>query len=186
MTSGMRKRPSVGFVLVFLTYVLVVAFFVFGFSVPDLDRVWTLHHFLKIGSIERLDPVDKALLDVAMKRHTRLTGALLGGNEIGIVSAQMDGWISTPTATVLRTAKANEYRAVIVDVQTPEDLLPFEIHLTADGWNRQLKVVRHGRFEITLPPGKGYPEIIEVVLSGQKFSADQSLLGVRLSFEASK
>jgi hypothetical protein len=186
MTNGIRKRPSFGFLIVCATYILVVVFFAFGFTTPDLDRVWTLHHFLKIGHIEQLDVEDRVLLDNAIKRHTKLTNALLGGEEIGIISAHMDGWISTPVATLLRTAKAEKFRAITVDVQTPEDLLPFEIKVKAKGWKKEVKLKNHGRIEIELPAVDGTPEIIEVFLTGQEFSADQSLLGVRLSFEESR
>ena len=186
MSNGLRKHPSVGFIAVCITYILVAAFFFWGFKTPDLDRVWTLHHLLKIGEMEKLGGEDKAILDSTMKRHEQLTEALLGGGDIGIISAHMDGWISTPTATLLRTTDSKDYPTININVQTPEDLLPLELHVNSNSWNKQLEVKNHGEFKVDLPPLSGHPEIIEVVLKGRKFEADQSLLGVRLSFEESR
>jgi hypothetical protein len=51
LRPGRRRRPSSGFVAVCATYVLAAAFLVWGFATPDLDRVWALHHELKIGKL---------------------------------------------------------------------------------------------------------------------------------------
>ena len=182
MTSR-RKVPSIGFVAVCLTYCLVVAFFLWGFSTPDLDRVWTLHHVLKTGEMTELEPNDRKLLTDAMHRHQRLTSALLGGDDIGIISAHAQGWIATPHVTILRTIKSKEYTAIFIDAQTPEDLLPFTIRVEGDGWQDKVKVEKHGRYQVGIPEIKGVPEIIEVELLGRDFEADPSALGIHLSFE---
>ena len=129
MSNGLRKRPSIGFVAVCLTYVLVAAFFLWGLKTPDLDRVWTLHHLLKIGEMEKLGKEDEDILARSMNRHEQLTEALLGGREIGIISSHMDGWISTPTATLLRTTDSKSFGAIDIYAQTPKDLLPLEIEI---------------------------------------------------------
>ena len=77
--------------------------------------------------MEKLGEEDKAIINETMKRHSQLTEALLGGHKIGIISSHIDGWISTPTATILRTKKSKNYSSIKVNVQTPEDLLPFDI-----------------------------------------------------------
>ncbi len=185
MTSR-RKLPSSGFVAVCLTYCLVAAFFLWGFSTPDLDRVWTLHHVLKTGDMTRLPPGDKKLLKDAMHRHERLTGALLGGDDIGIISAHAEGWIATPHVTILRTTKSKKYTAIFIDAQTPRDLLPFMIRIEGDGWKDKVQVEKHGRYQVGIPAIKGVPEIIEVKLKGQDFEADPSALGIHLSFEGKR
>ncbi|MCP4679362.1 MAG: hypothetical protein GY854_28505 [Deltaproteobacteria bacterium] len=182
MTSR-RKRPSIGFIAVCLTYCLVVVFFLFGFSTPDLDRVWTLHHVLKTGEMTRLEIRDKRLLTDAMYRHKQLTSALLGGDEIGIISAHAEGWVATPCVTVLRTTKSKKFTAISIDVQTPKDLLPFSIVVEGAGWKEKLDVKKHGRYQISIPEITSVPEIIEVKMKGRDFGADPSALGMHLSFK---
>jgi len=164
------------------TYVLVAAFFVWGFSTPDLDRVWTLHHELKIGKLGKLKAGDRALLEDCMARHPRLALDLLDNVEIGIISAHSEGWIATPTATILRTTEAGKYQSLILEVQTPRDLLPYRLVVKGRGWEKTREVGEQGRLEIDLPPVPETPEIIEVRMRGQSFEPDPSILGVRVGF----
>ena len=183
MKASLPKRPSVGFVAVCLTYCLVAAFFLWGFSTPDLDRVWTLHHLLKTGELDRLTPKDREILSDAVVRHESLAGALLNGAEIGIISAQLDGWIATPCVTLLRTRQSGRFHSISMDVQTPQDLMPFSIVVKGDGWKEKLEVKKHGRFEIDMPAPRDAPEIVEVILKGSDFEADPSVLGIKMTFE---
>ena len=182
MTSR-RILPSVGFVAVCLTYCLVVAFFVWGFFTPDLDRVWTLHHVLKTGDMTRLEPDDKKLLKDAMHRHERLTTALLGGDDIGIISAHTEGWIATQCVTILRTTKSKKFRTIFIDAQTPKDLLPFSIRIEGGSWKEKLDIEEHGRYQVSIPEIAGVPEIIEIKLKGRDFGADPSAIGIHMGFE---
>jgi len=176
------RWPSWGFLAVCATYSLVAAFFIWGFSTPDLDRVWALHHQLKIGKLDRLKAADRALLEDCMARHAELARDLMDGDDIGIVSANSDGWIATPTATILRTGKAGKYRALGLEIQTPRDLLPYRIEVRGRGWTKKLEVAEQGISEIDLPDPPETPEVIEVFMRGQSFEPDPSVLGVRLRF----
>lgn len=183
MKVSLPKRPSVGFVAVCLTYCLVAAFFLWGFSTPDLDRVWTLHHLLRTGELDRLTPEDRAIFSNAIVRHESLARVLLDGAEIGIESAHLDGWIATPCITLLRTGQSGRFPSISMDVQTPQDLMPFSIVVKGNGWKKKLEVKKHGRFEIDLPEPPDAPEIIEMILKGTDFEADPSVLGIKITFE---
>jgi hypothetical protein len=177
------RWPSLGFVAVCATYVLVAAFFIWGFSTPDLDRVWTLHHELKIGRLQKLKAGDRALLEDCMAHHSQLARDLLDGEDIGIISANSDGWIVTPTATVLRTERAGRYRSLALDIQTPRDMLPYRIVVRGSGWEIAQEVGEQGQLEIDLPPPPKTPEVIELRMRGQSFEPDPSILGVRVGFK---
>jgi hypothetical protein len=177
------KWPSLGCLAVCTTYILVAAFFIWGFSTPDLDRVWTLHHQLKIGKLEKLKAADRALLEDCMARHAELARDLMDGDEIGIISAHSDGWIATPTATVLRTGKAERYRAMVLEIQTPRDLLPCHVEIRGRGWKERVEVDEQGVQEVDLPDPPKTPEVIEVRMRGQSFEPDPSVLGVRIRFK---
>jgi len=176
------RWPSPGCLAVCTTYVLVAAFFIWGFSTPDLDRVWTLHHELKIGKMEKLKAGDRALLEECMARHSGLARDLLDNAEIGIISAHSEGWIATPTATILRTTNSEKYRSLILEVQTPRDLLPYRIIVRGRGWEETREVDEQGRLEIDLPPVPQAPEVVEVRMRGRSFEPDPSILGVRVGF----
>ncbi len=175
-------RPSVGFVGVCLSYALVAAFVLWGFSTPDLDRVWTLHHLLKTGQQWELDRGDRELLGRAMARHPELGRDLIDRAEIGIISAHDEQWIATPTVTIVRTAESERFRVIKVDVQTPQDLLPIAIIAKGKGWRHEQLVERQQPIRIELPPPPETAELIELELRGQGVEADPSVLAMRLSF----
>lgn len=178
-----RRAPSLGFVTVCATYLGVAAFLAWGLRAPDLDRVWTLHHQLKVGEIGAPRGQERELLRGALLRHGELAHALLSGAEIGLISAHSDGWITTPEATVIRTSAARE-RLLRLDVETPRDLLPFEVDVNGGDFRKQLAVTRHGTYDIPLPAPRRPAELIIVRLKGRGLRDDPSVLGVRISFTA--
>ncbi len=181
MRERRRAKPSVGFVAVCIVHVLAISFFVWGFGTPPLDRVWTLHHLLKIGATEQLDPDDKALLQSAMTRHERLAENLIGDGQVGIISAHMDGWVETRWVTIIRTPEATE-RTIELDVQTPKDVLPFSLKVYGNNWNKSIDITKQGFVEIAVPKPPGTPEIIELHFKGEGMESDPSVLGTKIRF----
>lgn len=176
-------RPSVGFCLVALTYGLTVAFFAWGLSTPPLDRIWRLHHELKIGRVYDLSRDDRELLLAAMSRHGKLATALLSSGEIGIVSAHRDGWIDTPSVTIIRTPRAAAVTGIVLDVQTPPQHIPYDLELHGLGWVQKRRIEERGLARLELPPPSAQPELITLKLVGPGLRADPSSLGVRVTFD---
>lgn len=177
------QRPSVGFSLVVVTYALSIAFFAWGLSTPPLDRVWQLHHELKIGRIYKLPKEDRTLLLDAMRRHPALAGALLDAGQVGIISAHRDGWIDTPHVTIIRTPRSPASQRLLLDVQTPPQYIPYEIEIDGSGWERELEVYARGPLSVELPPPPAFPELITVKIKGDELRADPSSIAVRLTFD---
>jgi hypothetical protein len=186
MTPARSRLPSFGFVAVVSMYTLVVAFFAWGFSTPDLDRVWTLHHKLKIGKIGKLNRGDRETLLRTAARHPRLARSLLSDRDaergIGLVSAHGDGWLETPEATVLRTGESTEYRSMVFDIQCSEKRIPFTIEVRSDGWEKKIPVSKQGIERLKLPAVTD-TEIITIEVKGRGFRADPSVLAIRVDFE---
>lgn len=176
------RRPSLGFSLVVLTYGLTLAFFAWGLSTPPLDRVWLLHHELKVGRVYKLAKEDRELLLSAMARHPALAAALLPAGQTGIISANRDGWIDTPHATIIRTPRSAAAR-IVLDIQTPPQHIPYEIEVDGTGWEREITIHARGVTLIDLPAPPPVPELITIKLKGDELRADPSSLGVRVTFD---
>jgi hypothetical protein len=176
-----RKHPSAGFFAVCATYFGVAAFLLWGLSTPTLDRAWRLHHELKLGLRGAPKQDDLGRLRDALERYPSLAGALLPEGEIGLISAEREGWLETPEATILRTAEAKP-RLMRIEVGTPIDLLPFAIDVEGEGFERRVHAKDHGVLEVTLPPTNGRAELIVLRLKGKKLRADPSVLNVRVTF----
>jgi hypothetical protein len=177
---------SVGFVAVIAVYLATIGFFAWGLSTPELDRIWTLHHALKIGELEYPSPEDSQILERAMARHADLARALLPEGEIGLLSGQTEGWLSTPTATALRTDRAASFKVLSVEVRTPPEHLPVQVSVRGKGWRRELSTDEHGVFELELPALASPSELMRIDVEGKKLAADPSVIGVRVGFCCSK
>lgn len=177
------QRPSLGFSIVVAAYALTVAFFAWGLSTPPLDRVWHLHHELKIGHVYKLSKDDRQLLGAAMQRHPSLAAALLDSGQAGIISAHRDGWIDTPYVTLVRTPRSPTSLRLTFDVQTPLQYIPYDIEIDGDGWERKLTVPARGAFVVELPPPPAQPELIVIKIKGDELRADPASIAVRLTFD---
>ena len=176
-----RKHPSAGFLALCGTYLAVLAFLTWGLSTPMLDWVWTLHHELKVGVRGAPKGADLAQMQDALERYPSLAGALLTEGEIGLLSAHRDGWLETPEATILRTARARE-NLLRIEIGTAPDLLPFAIDLQGKGFERKIEAREHGVLQVPLPPLRGKAELLVLKLRGKKLRADPSVLDVRVTF----
>jgi hypothetical protein len=177
------QRPSLGFSLVVATYALSIAFFAWGLATPPLDRVWQLHHELKIGRIYKLSKDDRGLLIASMRQHPALANALLGAGQVGIISAHSDGWIDTPHVTIVRTPRSPAALRLLLDIQTPPQYIPYEIEIDGSGWERELEVQVRGPLAVELPPPPAVPELITLKIKGDELRADPASIGVRVSFD---
>jgi hypothetical protein len=177
------QRPSIGFSLVVATYALSVAFFAWGLSTPPLDRVWQLHHELKIGRVYKLSKEDRRLLLDSMREHPALASALLDAGQVGIISAHREGWIDTPHVTIIRTPHSPAALRLLLDIQTPPQYIPYEIEIDGSGWERELPVQGRGPLAVELPAPPADPELITLKIKGDELRADPSSIGVRLTFD---
>jgi hypothetical protein len=176
------RPPSIGFVAVVLVHLAGAAMLWWGFSTPRLDRIWTLHHELKIGKISKLKADERKLLQDAMRDHPTLGNALIARGDIGVVSANRDGWIEHPFATLVRTANAKT-NAILINVETSPEHLPFSIEFESGPWEQKLDVTERKDYRVELPTATDQPEVITVEVNGKRFKADPAILGLRLHFE---
>lgn len=179
--STSAKLPSVGFVLVVLVHCAAAAFLVWGFSTPRLDRVWTLHHELKIGDVSKLKDDDRVLLESALADYPSLAKALISRGDIGVVSAHRDGWIETPIVTLARTADSKTSE-LLLDVETSPEHLPFKVEFESNTWKHELDVTERKEYRVALSPPAGVSELITINVKGKRFKADPAILGIRIHF----
>lgn len=180
----LERLPSVGFVAIVLTNVALAAFLTWGFQQPPLDRVWELHHELKIGALGKLGAEDRSLLQAAMARYPALASALLAqGEAIGLLSANSQGWLETPDATVLRTSLAGAACVMVLDVKIPSHALPLEIEVEGANWQRELDIAKQGTRRLPLPRLAEGAEIITLAVVSKASRDEVATLGVHVGFE---
>lgn len=177
-----KRPPSVGFVALVIVHIAAVAMLAWASLTPRLDRIWTLHHELKIGKISKLKADDRELLTEAMIDHPTLGKALIARGDIGLVSANREGWIEDPFATLVRTADAKT-TTILINVETSPEHLPFSIKFEDSSWKHTLEVTERKEYRVELPPATNQPEVLTVEVKGKRFKADPAILGLQIHFE---
>lgn len=175
------KTPSFGFVAIVLVHCAAAAFLGWGSQTPRLDRVWRLHHELKIGDTAKLKDDDQALLAEALRDYPTLAKALISRGDIGVVSANRDGWIETPFVTMVRTGDAKT-RELLLNVETSPEHLPFKIEFAGPKWEHEIEITERKEHRVELPESTGTGELITANVKGKRFKADPAILGIRFHF----
>ncbi len=67
-----RYRPTLGFVVLALSWLLVAAFFLWGAQRPDLDVVWGIYDRLQVGDSVQLTREELGALQRTLARHPEL------------------------------------------------------------------------------------------------------------------
>lgn len=189
MTAQRPKRtrlPSAGFCALSGVHVGLLAFLIWGLTKPPLERVWELHHELKIGRVGRLETPDAELLSSALRRHPRLAAALLDKEPLGLVSAHSAGWLETAEATVLRSVDAADPCKMELEVRMPNEAFPVSIEVAAQGWGERVVMQDSGATWLALPKGSGAAEIISLIVRTRTPRQDGETLGVRAGFACAK
>jgi hypothetical protein len=181
MTSNHRWRPSGGFMLLCLTYAGLVGLLAWGFATPDLDRVWTLYHELRIGRRPPLSHNDWQLLRRTVEEQPDLARALIDDRRVGLLSAHRGGWLIGSRAVLLRRPGASP--SIDLDVQLRPAELPVTAEIEGRGWKREQELTRKGRFTVVLPSTPERPELIRLRLRGATLAQSREVAAVRLILE---
>jgi len=67
-----RYRPTLGFIVLVLSWALVATFFWWGTQRPDLDVVWEVSDHLQSGDRRVLTPDERSALERTLQRHPQL------------------------------------------------------------------------------------------------------------------
>ena len=181
-SASLNKLPSLGFCALVVVHLALVLFLAWGFKKPPLERVWELHHELKIGEIGKLKSKDRTLLSAELHKYGELADALLSEGDIGVISAHTYGWLETPEATIIRSAAASGACDINFEVSMPEEALPLAVKLTASDWSKELSIKQQGLTSFHLPKTANAPEVIDLEVTASGAHDEVATLGVRVSF----
>lgn len=77
MKMGRFRWPSLGFVLLALTWLSMIVFLAWGFMQPDLDVAWRAHQQVEhLGGVENLTTEQLEAVQRSLERHPQLVDEL--------------------------------------------------------------------------------------------------------------
>jgi hypothetical protein len=131
-------RPSFGFVLLVASYAWLVAFLVWGYQRPELERGWYILQQMQRDGFTGLTPSDSQVLERLLRQHAEFSHALLGKNPIGFVEPTDDGWMALPQSHLVIQASPSVPLRVIVDCRAPLGAYPVKVMLETEGLQREI------------------------------------------------
>ncbi len=178
-----RSRPGAGFILLVAVTALVSAFFAWGFSEPDLDRLW----FLKQGIEQHRivpDGEQLAFLDGMLRRHRVLADDVLDGTGAQLIEPTVEGWTPAPL-THLVVAPVGDGTEITVECRSAA-LHPVTVTLEARRLDRTLEFDDDGKLAFTIEPGMatagpGEPFLVRVEVDGEFDLESDALAGIRIA-----
>jgi hypothetical protein len=173
------RWPSKSFLALALSWILSLAFFVWGSATPALDEIWRLRLELQAGHRATLGETELGLLERALVSHPEMADDWLDGEPLALLSAAPDGWLQAPGAVLLRGEGARDERALRLDVQAQSACLPLALELRCGAARLRLRCERAGPCELSLP-GSDSP-LCQLALSGPPGCPPEGPPGVRLA-----
>lgn len=99
----MNYKIGGGFLLILISYSISILFFSWGFSKPDLERVWEIYHEFKTDKINTLTENDRIILSKNLIKYSNLKNEFLKEKEIAILNTNINGLIKyKDSVTILR------------------------------------------------------------------------------------
>jgi hypothetical protein len=149
-----RRWPSLGFGVLVASYGLLAAFLAWGFSTPELDRVWRILQPTGESGFTRLGPSQLQTLSAALRRHPKLAGALTERSPVGFVEPSPGGCTRMPVShLVLQPAPGQSLRIDVVS-RGDSGAFPLTVSLGGAGVARALHFDAPGRQDFVLPRGR--------------------------------
>jgi hypothetical protein len=164
----MKLTPTPGFWVLSGTALLVLVFFLWGFSTPRLDEIWALEEGLKTGQVTRLTESQKDTFYNVFHDYPEYLADMTGRRGIDLISANSDGLSLADELLIARSARSQNCGNFVLDVSGEQTEFPIVFAVQGRTWQKDVTVKVSGRTKVWMPRGVLVPEFIEVVRKNNK------------------
>ena len=151
-----------GFIVLLVVFGVVAAFFIWCFSTPRLEKVWSIEQKLKTGGIEELSSRQKNILYDTLMDYPEYEEDLGGSDGVSILSPHLDGLVLSETATVFMGSKSEGCRGLLLEAGGAKGEFPFVVSLSGQTWEEEVTFRKPSELEFELPSKKQQPEIVTI------------------------
>jgi hypothetical protein len=127
------RPPSFGFLLLAISYGLLVSLLAWGYRQPDLESGWYILQKMQRANFAGLAPPDVQTLNRLLHKYPQFARALIGRSALGFVEPTDDGWMSLPEAHVVVQASPSVPLKVLVDCRAPRSAYPVSVAIELSG-----------------------------------------------------
>ena len=158
MSWVQRYRPSLGFGLLLASWASLAGLLGWGFSPPELDRVWWVVQRMKLDDFSGLTEAEAELITRAVQRRPELAAAFAGGSRpVGVVEPTQQGWTSLRHFHVVVHTQPPAPLRVSVECRGPAAAFPATVSFAADAFRQRIECPQAGRHSFDLPAPLTHP-----------------------------
>jgi hypothetical protein len=154
MSLRIKRWPSVGFWFLLTSWFALVGFMSWGYTQPELDRVWGIEQRMKRADFGALTPNELATLKDALDRHPDLSRAFSGRRLAGFVEPTQEGWQSRRASHLVLRSDPDKKARIWVECRGAASAYPVRAKLAGSGFSQELEFERAGRQHFDLAPGR--------------------------------
>lgn len=130
MKRKLSARPSFGFLLLAVSYTVLVSFLAWGYQRPELERGWYVLQHMQRDNFIGLAASDVHTLKQLLQKYPQFVRALIGRSPVGFVEPTNDGWMSLPEAHAVAQAATSVPLQVRIDCRAPKSAYPVSVTFT--------------------------------------------------------
>ncbi len=163
--SRSSLRPSIGFLLLVSSYSLLVATLAWGFSVPELERVWVIMQGMQRSQFRGLHAEEERTLKLALSHYPTLARAFIGRSPIGFAEPTQEGWASLAQLHMIRGPLSQANISLDMECEAPASDYPVTVLIDRAEGRQNLRFTESGHQKVEIGLGTpSTPELIPVTV----------------------
>ena len=150
MSKKLGRRPSVGFVFLVSAHLLLISILAWGYTTPELDRVWLIQQGMHRDNFDGLSAPDVQTIRTALRHYPGLPRAFIGHAPFGFVEPAEDGWVKLRQPHLITDGNIHGTVSMVVDCRAPQMAFPVTVVFDYEGHQLRLRFLENSQRRLDL------------------------------------
>ena len=153
MRRTVGLRPSLGFVFLVASHLLLISMLAWGYTKPELDRVWLALQRMQRYNFNGLSVPDAQTIRTSLEHYPELKRVLIGNAHLGFVEPTQDGWVRLPLAHLITDGSLSGTVPMNVECRAPRSAYPVTVSFDNERDHQSLQFLESGQQRLALQLG---------------------------------
>jgi hypothetical protein len=173
-TAGLR--PSLGFVFLVSSHLLLISMLAWGYTEPELDKVWLTLQRMQRDNFDGLSALDAQTIRTSLHDYPGLTRVFIGRAPLGFVEPTQDGWVKLHQAHLITDGTIHGMVPLAIECRAPHSVFPVTVSFDYEGHHEICRFLDSGlqRLELQLD-STPQPAWVQVSIKPEHAASSQPL-----------
>jgi hypothetical protein len=152
MKRTIGLRPSWGFVFLVSSHLLLISMLAWGYTEPELDKVWLTIQRMQRDNFNGLSALDAQTIRTSLHDYPGLPRVFIGQEHFGFVEPTQEGWVKLPESHLISDGTIHGTAALAIECRAPDSAFPVTVSFDYEGHHQSLRFLENGlqRLELQL------------------------------------